>query len=90
VVGLTADVVQVGRDAANDVVIADTKCSRRHAVLERRGSQVIVRDLGSRNGTWARGERVSGARLADGEVFVIGRTRITIRLNLDRSVGDSP
>lgn len=50
----------MGRDAACEIRIDDESISREHAVFEP-GSPAVVRDLGSRNGTF-----VGGERLADG------------------------
>ena len=47
--------------------------SRRHCELLADESGVMVRDLGSRNGTYVDGERVTGQRpLADGNVLALG------------------
>jgi len=47
----------VGRDPHCDLVVsADERISRRHAVVERRGSHHVVADLGSSNGTRLNGE----------------------------------
>lgn len=45
----------VGRDAECDVRIKDTGVSRVHARVEVAGLDVVVRDLGSKNGTWVQG-----------------------------------
>lgn len=51
----------IGRDDACDVVIASDTVSRRHASVSLKGGKLVVRDLGSSNGTW-----VDGAKTADG------------------------
>ncbi|MGH3875036.1 MAG: type VII secretion protein EccCb [Pseudonocardiaceae bacterium] len=70
--------VQVGRDPANDVVIDHSTVSGRHCTMQISASgQIIVDDLGSRNGTWLNDVAVQksqsvpvGARLRIGAVFV--------------------
>lgn len=53
--------LDIGRDARCDMAIeADTLASRRHAELSLVDGGVRVRDLESRNGTFARGTRVEG------------------------------
>jgi len=42
----------VGRAEKCDVPLADEDASREHAVIVRRGAQVLIRDLGSRNGVF--------------------------------------
>ena len=52
VVSFDAGSVQIGRSQSCEVVLADPKCSRRHAVLYTLDGCLALRDLGSRNGTW--------------------------------------
>jgi pSer/pThr/pTyr-binding forkhead associated (FHA) protein len=53
-------VVNIGRADFNDVVIADPSVSTSHAKLQRRDDVWILSDLGSTNGTFVEGERLSG------------------------------
>jgi hypothetical protein len=53
-------VVNIGRGDYNDVVIADPSVSTMHAKLQRRDTIWILTDLGSTNGTYVEGERLSG------------------------------
>ena len=53
-------VVNIGRGDYNDVVIADPSVSTMHAKLQRRDAIWILTDLGSTNGTFVEGERLSG------------------------------
>jgi pSer/pThr/pTyr-binding forkhead associated (FHA) protein len=53
-------VVNIGRAEFNDVVIADPSVSTTHAKLQRRDDVWILTDLGSTNGTFVEGERVTG------------------------------
>ncbi len=48
--------------------------SRKHARLAREGGQMVLRDLGSSNGTWLGGKRVESAPLAPGTLFECGHT----------------
>ena len=55
--------------------------SRLHARLSVGGATVEVEDLGSRNGTYVRGEKISGrAALADGDELRIGPVSVIVRL----------
>jgi FHA domain len=57
--------VVVGRVAT--LSIASTAVSRRHVVVARKGADIVVRDLGSRNGTTLRGLALAGeARVGEG------------------------
>ena len=81
VVVLETDRTTVGSAPSNAVVIAsDGSVSRLHAVLERFEPGWCVRDLGSRNGTFVNGERLSGDRvLQPGDEIRVGRTRLVYR-----------
>jgi len=68
------ETVVVGRDETCTLVLDDQKVSRRHATIERRGDCVVVTDLGSSNGTYVNGERVSTAVLRGGEQVQFGDT----------------
>ncbi|HET6837761.1 MAG TPA: FHA domain-containing protein [Gemmatimonadales bacterium] len=53
-------VANIGRGDYNDVVIADPSVSTMHAKLQRRDTIWILTDLGSTNGTYVEGERLTG------------------------------
>jgi Protein of unknown function (DUF3662)/FHA domain len=73
----------VGRGADVDVVLDDPGVSRRHAEIRvtTDGPRLVahLRDLGSTNGTFIDGSRVTGAALRDGNRITMGRTRLTFR-----------
>jgi serine phosphatase RsbU (regulator of sigma subunit) len=52
--------ITVGRDDTRDVVIPDARVSRLHLQVFLNGSEVIAEDLGSSNGTYLDGKRLSG------------------------------
>jgi predicted component of type VI protein secretion system len=60
---LDAQEVYIGRDAVNIVAINDAEVSRRHARMELRGSAYVIQDLGSTNGTFINGTRISGLQV---------------------------
>jgi predicted component of type VI protein secretion system len=69
--------MHVGRDVTNELVISDEKVSRRHARLYTEGDQYVVEDLGSTNGTFINGARLSGPHLLRvGEQITFGETSI--------------
>lgn len=58
-----APVVTVGRDPSNVLAfdpVKDDRVSTKHAALSEQGGQLIVTDLGSRNGTIVNGQKISG------------------------------
>ncbi len=76
---LTAELAQrntLGRHPSNTIQVLDKIVSKEHCVVERRGEQYILRDLGSLNGTYVNGERVHGERgLRHGDEIALGGTR---------------
>lgn len=72
----------VGREPAARVCVDDAGVSRRHARIVIAGEQAEVEDLGSKNGTTARGVPVVGrVRLCDGDRVVVGPVAIGYRLS---------
>jgi pSer/pThr/pTyr-binding forkhead associated (FHA) protein/uncharacterized RDD family membrane protein YckC len=70
-------VLSIGRDPSNDLVLSDSMVSRRHAVLERRQDQYLIRDNNSSNGTMVNGDKVAGDQeLRDGDLIAIGSARL--------------
>ena len=72
---LTKDETVFGRTADSDVVLPETRVSRRHAVIRRTGdgpADFEVMDLASTNGTFLNGEPVDRAPLKSGDKIVIG------------------
>lgn len=72
---LDKDVVTLGRDITNDIVINDPEVSRHHLRLTRGASGYNIEDLGSTNGTFVAGQRLSGVRpLNPGDMIGLGET----------------
>jgi Nif-specific regulatory protein len=75
-----ADGLTVGRQAGNDVVVADRQASRLHARFALSEAGVTVTDLGSMHGTFVNGARIEGERpLADKDVVQIGNVLLELR-----------
>ena len=73
--------ITIGRRPGNDIlVVGDSEASRVHAVLERIGPTWCIQDLGSRNGTYVNGARISGRQaLQHGDEVRVGGTRLVYR-----------
>ncbi len=80
---LVADRLVVGRSPLSDVVLAaDAQVSRTHAVLERIAGRWVVRDVGSRNGTYVNGARVrEPVRLASDDEIRIGKSKLVLKVH---------
>jgi pSer/pThr/pTyr-binding forkhead associated (FHA) protein len=70
---LEGDQLTIGRDASNGVAINDAEVSRKHSRLSFQGGKYVVEDLGSTNGTFVNGQRLSGpVVLKPGDVVSLG------------------
>jgi len=62
----------IGRHSTNDIPLPDRTVSKRHAVIGRVRGQAVVKDLGSRNGTFVNGQKVEKAILSCGDRLKVG------------------
>ncbi|AKJ02319.1 DNA-binding NtrC family response regulator [Archangium gephyra] len=71
--------LRVGSDVASDLVLSDQTVSRRHIELERTSKGIVLRDLGSRNGTFLDGHQVMQALLQPGDKVTLGKTKLALK-----------
>lgn len=70
---LEVDVITIGREAGNTIVINDAEVSRKHTQLSLQGGKYVLTDIGSTNGTFVNGQRITGSHvLVPGEVISLG------------------
>jgi len=75
---LNVDRTTVGRVEENTFQIADSSVSSRHAEILLRGSEVLVRDLNSTNGSFINGEKITEAVLKPGQTLRFGQVELKI------------
>lgn len=63
----------IGRDSENSLCLTDSVVSRFHAEIIRLGDDFVLRDLGSTNGTFVNGARISEQILSDGDLVRLGK-----------------
>ena len=85
---LTLEKTTVGRSDQNILVIPDSSLSALHCEIHVNGPEVIVRDLGSRNGTYVNGLKLVNhqAQLKSGQTVRFGS--VEARLELDHLPSD--
>jgi hypothetical protein len=67
------DLAVVGRDKSADIPIENLTVSRRHAELRPTGLGMVLKDLGSANGTWFEKQQLIGpVLLKNGDTFTLG------------------
>jgi DNA-binding winged helix-turn-helix (wHTH) protein len=72
-IDVRAGVSVIGRDRACAIHIDAESVSRHHARLIASDDEISIEDLGSKNGTWVKGERIRGqVPLEDGVSFRVG------------------
>ena len=69
----------IGRSDQNSVVITDGSVSSRHGEVKSEGALLHVRDLGSSNGTFVNGQRVTTATLQPGDSLNLGQVALVWR-----------
>ena len=78
---LKVDKTTIGRVEDNTFPIAEPSISSHHCEVLLRGSEVLVRDLNSTNGTFINGEKVTEKVLVPGQILRLGQ--IEMRLETD-------
>jgi hypothetical protein len=76
---LDSTLLTVGRGLNNDIILEDTRVSRHHAQLRYRSRRFWVADLGSTNGTFVNGERITERALRTGDILSLGGLELTYK-----------
>ncbi len=63
VVSLDHTPFTIGRQPEKDLVVADARVSREHAVIQLEGQDYVLADVGSKQGTYVNGEKVTRRKL---------------------------
>ena len=70
---LTREATVLGRDVGNDIVVGDSEISRQHSRMTRTPGGFVLEDLGSTNGTFVNGERLTAPRVLNpGDIVGLG------------------
>src|SRR2546423_6129004 len=85
---LKVEKTTIGRVEDNTFPIAEPSVSSHHCEILLRGSEVVVRDLNSTNGTFVNGEKVTETVLKPGQILRLGQ--IEMRLETDAALPPAP
>jgi hypothetical protein len=76
---LRGGTVRIGRAEDNDLVLDDDRVSRHHGQLAARQGTLVYSDLGSTNGSFVNGSRVTEIALGPGDVLHLGGSTLTVQ-----------
>lgn len=85
-VNLAGSLVVLGRDPGCDIVLNDTKCSRRHAFVEDTPEGLVIVDSGSANGVYVNERRVDRAFVRPGDTIRLGDVRLRLLVEIGATV----
>lgn len=84
------DPITIGRDPSSAIQVLDRGASRYHAEIFQVGEMCFIRDLGSRNGTYVGSEKVTEDLLQQGDIILIGSTRIVFESEMAPPADSGP
>ena len=70
--------IGVGRAVTSELPVYDSTVSRRHAEVTHTPQGLSIKDLGSSNGTFVNGSRISEAQVSDGDVVTFGKVAFNV------------
>jgi len=77
--------LSIGRHTDNDIQLLDPEVSKHHLTVEKKTEGVELVDLGSANGTVVNGRECRRAILVEGDVVLVGNTRLVFRAPVERT-----
>jgi pSer/pThr/pTyr-binding forkhead associated (FHA) protein len=86
-ISIDRDVTLVGRQEGCDMRIQHKSVSKMHCVIARTDGLLLVRDLGSTNGTRVNGQRVRRAALLPNDNLAVAGFKFRVHLGPDDEVG---
>jgi len=78
---VTAEKTIIGRRQDSSLRIQTADVSRQHCEIFQDGKDIVVRDLGSSNGTYVNGKRVAEAKLLAGDKLSVGPIIFVVQVN---------
>jgi len=72
--------VSVGREPGMDVTLSSSEVSRSHCAIELVNGQFQVRDLGSKNGTFLNGRKITSHTIESGDNIQVGDFQLWIQV----------
>ncbi len=78
----------IGRSSELEMVLIEDMVSRHHAKITTTDTEIWIEDLGSTNGTFVNGEKITSVKLKEGDRILIGSS--IIKLVYEENDGSNP
>ena len=85
---LHTDRTTIGRVEDNTFQIADPSVSSHHCEVQLRGSDIVIRDLNSTNGSFINGNKIEESVLKPGQILRLGQ--VELKLEVDGAAPSAP
>jgi|SRR5882757_6765422 len=85
---LHTDRTTIGRVEDNTFHIADPSISSHHCEVQLRGSDIVIRDLNSTNGTFINGNKIEESILKPGQILRLGQ--VELKLEVEGATTSAP
>jgi pSer/pThr/pTyr-binding forkhead associated (FHA) protein len=82
-IDLTKDMTLFGRDEECDVHLDHKSVSKLHCVIVKTDGVLLLRDLGSTNGTRVNGQRVRRAALLPNDILSVAHLKYTVKFGAE-------
>ena len=70
----------IGRSDENRICLSNPGISRKHCEIKAVAGGYAIKDLGSQNGTFVNGQRVTEKSLTDGDTIDVGSVQFVFRM----------
>lgn len=87
---IEGEALSIGRHSSNRLQLPDLAVSRHHCVVEPAAGSLVLRDLGSRRGTFVNGLPVHERALEEGDLVTLGGSLFLVQLGDGTSSGSGP
>lgn len=90
-IAVKKDLFLIGRSSKCHLCAGSTAVSRKHCAISRDGTRVLIKDLGSRNGTLVNDKKIDGeVELSSGDEITVGPLRFLLTITLGINNGKRP